>query len=127
MKKSYKVRFYYNNVPSKGERADSKTKTVPDLSYSIQEIIDRFSRNSLVDMDYHDPVYSYDPDDFDQDDIEKLRDSDLTDRWLKYQQLDEMRLNAKRLSRENAQKNSKVTDVEAVDNGTANNQEDEKK
>lgn len=95
----FKVRFYYDNLPSIGERVSAKTKTVPDLSYSIQEIIDRFSRNNLVDMEYHEPVFSH-SEDFDNDDLEKIRDFDLTDKWTKYEQLKELRKQAIDLTRQ---------------------------
>lgn len=97
--RKFKVRFYYDNKPSLGERVSSKTKTVPDLSYSIQEIIDRFSRNNLVDMEYHEPVFSH-SEDFDNDDLEKIRDFDLTDKWTKYEQLKELRKQAIDLTRQ---------------------------
>lgn len=127
MKKNYKVRFYYENVPSKGEKADRKTKTVPDLSYSVQEIIDRFSRNQVGDLDYHDPVYS-ENEDFDQEDMEELKRADLTDKWLKYEELDVKRKEAIFLSRQKAKEKSSQLSVSNADTTEAKqNPEDETK
>lgn len=127
MKKNYKVRFYYDNFPSKGEKADRKTKTVPDLSYSVQEIIDRFSRNQVGDLDYHDPVYS-ENEDFDQEDMEELKRADLTDKWQKYEELDELRKEAINLSRQKAKEKSvKIITQEEVIKEAKQNPEDETK
>jgi len=108
------VKFYYNNQPSEGEHVSSMTKTVPDLSYSLQEIIDRFTRNNLADMEYHEPVYSHNDTDFDQDDLEKIRDMDLTDKWQKYLELDALRLEAIDISRKNAIERSKDSAIEST-------------
>lgn len=58
---------------------EDRAITVPDQAYSISDLIERHRAGILTDTAiYKEPVY-LDTEDFDDEDMEKLRDSDLVE------------------------------------------------
>lgn len=67
--------------PEHIEFVPGKSMTIPDDTYTIREILDKFSRGQSLDRLYRPESSTYDgAATFDSPDMEKLRDSDFTER-----------------------------------------------
>lgn len=67
--------------------------TIPDLAYTVEEIIQKFTRGITLDI-YNEPYYS---DSDDLDDIDNYNISDLTDipDYVRYREEKEMKIRSK--------------------------------
>ncbi|MEM3318498.1 MAG: hypothetical protein QXT80_03010 [Thermoplasmatales archaeon] len=67
----------FNSVPDSGEINDEVSLTVPDMSYTVRELLEKFTSGVMPAVERN-PLYEDDPD-FDNIDPSRLGDFDLVD------------------------------------------------
>lgn len=89
----FKTNYNTHLFPIRGENLDPVSITVPDESYSLREIVERFRReypSHMLRMGYYDGEEDYD--NFDDVDLTRTPDFDLSDALALKKELNEKRV-----------------------------------
>lgn len=106
------IRHPYQTTLQEYEHVDEKSMTIPDETYSIQELLTRHVRGMRIDEHMRQGQFDESAD-FDSLDLEKLRDDDLHEKELVLEEL--KRQTAQLKNKKNpptSTKHQNITDVE---------------
>lgn len=111
-KPKYNTWDNYKQSASSYEYNSGELVTVPNMAYSIKEILEKFTRGQAVP--HHEGFYS-DTDNFDEDDLLRRPDFDIVDVEYELQNLQNKIQNTK----QNTKQNTNKTQVDVPQNQTA--------